>query len=116
MVSCAFALTLLGTVYELLHHRVNIVVIAIGAVLLALFGLAAWAVSATIPLDVALDAGGITFAGARTAWSAISGATLEQVGSRAHVSLQTPEGGVRIGPTDPANASAILASIRAVKT
>jgi len=115
MVSCAFALTLLGTVYELLHHRVNIVVLAIGALLLGLFGLAAWAVSATIPLDVALDASGITYAGARTAWAAISGAALEQAGSRAYVSLQTPEGAVRIGPTDAPNASAILASIRATR-
>jgi RsiW-degrading membrane proteinase PrsW (M82 family) len=116
MVVCAFALTLLGTVYELLHHRVNIVVLAIGAVLLGLFGLAAWAVSATIPLDVALDAQGLTFAGARTAWPAITGASVEQAGSRAYVSLQTPEGAVRIGPTDAANAGAILASIRAAKT
>jgi hypothetical protein len=32
------------------------------------------------------------------------------------VSLQTPEGAVRIGPTDAPNAGAILASIRAVRT
>jgi RsiW-degrading membrane proteinase PrsW (M82 family) len=116
MILCGFAITVLGTVYELLHHRVNVVVILVAAVLLGLFGLAAWAVSATIPLDVAVDALGITFAGAQTAWRAIAGFTLEQVGARSYVRLETLEGPVRIGPTDAQTAAAILGSIRSARS
>ncbi len=112
MVLCAFAVTVLGTVYELLQHRVNVVVVLIGAILLGLFGLAAWAVSATIPLDVAIDAQGITFAGATTEWRAITGVNVEPRGSRANVRLETAEGPVRIGPTDAQTATAIVGSIR----
>jgi RsiW-degrading membrane proteinase PrsW (M82 family) len=112
MVLCAFAVTVLGTVYELLQHRVNLVVVLIAAILLGLFGLAAWAVSATIPLDVAIDAQGITFAGSMTAWRTVTGVTIEPRGSRAHVRLDTTEGPVRIGPTDADTAGAIVSSIR----
>ncbi len=116
MILCAFAITVLGTVYELLHHRVNLVVILIAAGLLGLFGLASWAVSATIPLDVAVDALGITFAGAQTPWRAIAGFTVEQTGARAYVRLETPDGVVRIGPTDAQTATSIMGSIRAART
>lgn len=112
MVLCAFAVTVLGTVYELLQHRVNVVVIVIAALLLGLFGLAAWAVSATIPLDVAIDAQGITFAGATTAWRTITGVAVEPNGARTNVRLDTADGPVRIGPTDAQTASAIVGSIR----
>jgi protease PrsW len=115
MILCAFAITVMGTVYELLQHRVNLVVVLGAAVLLGLFGLAAWAVSATIPLDVAIDAKGITFAGAQTDWRAISGFTVEQTGSRAYVRLETREGPTRIGPTDAQTASSIMGSIRAAR-
>ena len=116
MILCAFAITVLGTVYEALHHRVNVVVIVLGAVLLGLFGLAARAVSATIPLDVAVDATGITYAGAQTSWRAIAAFAVEQTGARAFVRLETPDGAVRIGPTDAQTAALILASIRAART
>jgi hypothetical protein len=99
----------------MLHHRVNIVVVAISAVLLGLFGLAAWGLSATIPLDVAIDAQGITFAGALTAWPAIMSSLVEQSGARAFVRLETRAGAVRIGPTDAATAGAVVASIRAAR-
>ncbi len=115
MVACAFFLTLLGTVYELLHHRVNVVVLAIGVVLLGLFGLSAWAVSATIPLDVVLDAQGLTFAGARTAWAAMTSVAVEQAGARAYVRIQTAEGPLRIGPTDAQTAADILAAAHATR-
>jgi RsiW-degrading membrane proteinase PrsW (M82 family) len=116
MILCAFSITVLGTVYEVLHHRVNIVVILIAAVLLGLFGLASWAVSATIPLDVAVDALGITFAGAQTPWRAIATFTVEQAGTRTFVRLETREGPVRIGPTDPQTATSIVSTIHAART
>ena len=115
MVLCAFGVTVLGAVYELLHHRVNFVVLIIGAALLGLFGLAAWAVSATIPLDVAIDGRGITFAGALTGWRTVGGVTLTQAGARAYVRLDTPAGQVRLGPTDAQTAASIVDSIRAVR-
>ncbi|HEX8789945.1 MAG TPA: PrsW family intramembrane metalloprotease [Polyangiaceae bacterium] len=115
MVTCAFALTLLGTVYELLQHRVNVVLIAIFTVMLALFALAAWGVSATIPLDVVVDAQGITFAGARTPWRAILRMTVEPRGARAAVRLETPEGVMRLGPTDARTAEAIVAAVQATR-
>jgi RsiW-degrading membrane proteinase PrsW (M82 family) len=114
MVTCAFALTLLGTVYELLQHRVNVVIVAIFTVMLALFALAAWGVSATIPLDVVVDAQGITFAGARTAWRAILGMEVEPRGRSAVVRLDTAEGLVRVGPTDMQTAATIVAAIRSM--
>jgi len=115
MVTCAFALTLLGTVYELLQHRVNVVILAIFAVMLGLFALAAWGVSATIPLDVVIDAQGITFAGARTAWRAILGIEVEPRGRRALVRLETAAGPLRLGPADMRTAEAIVAAARATR-
>jgi len=115
MVTCAFALTLLGTVYELLQHRVNVVIIAIFTVMLALFALAAWGVSATIPLDVVVDAQGITFAGARTPWRAILGMQVEPRGRTATVRMDTAEGLVRVGPTDVQTAEVIVAAARTMR-
>jgi RsiW-degrading membrane proteinase PrsW (M82 family) len=115
MVTCAFALTLLGTVYELLQHRVNVVIVAIFTLMLALFALAAWGVSATIPLDVVVDAQGITFAGARTSWRSIVRIAVEPLGRRAAVLVDTPDGRVRLGPTDVPTAEAIVAAARATQ-
>lgn len=112
MVTCAFALTLLGTVYEVLQHRVNVVLIALFTVMLGLFALAAWGVSATIPLDVVLDAQGITFAGARTSWRSVLAVVLEPRGRRATVRVDTSEGPVHIGPADVPTAEAIVAVAR----
>jgi len=73
-------------------------------------------VSATIPLDVAVDALGITFAGAQTPWRAIATFTVEQAGTRTFVRLETREGPVRIGPTDPQTATSIVSTIHAART
>jgi len=115
MVTCAFALTLLGTVYELLQHRVNVVIVAIFTLMLALFALAAWGVSATIPLDVVVDAQGITFAGARTPWRAILGMQVEPRGKKATVRMDTAQGLVRVGPTDVQTAEVIVAAARTMR-
>jgi RsiW-degrading membrane proteinase PrsW (M82 family) len=114
-IACAFALTVVGVAYEYLHHRVGVVFVAFATVLLALFGLAAWAASATIPLDVAIDAQGVTFAGGRTPWSAVSGVALEGLGAKAWVRLSTHAGDLRIGPTNLDTARAIAGAIGAVR-
>jgi hypothetical protein len=110
MILCAFALTVLGSAYELLHHRAGIVFVALATTMLALFGLAAYGASATIPLDVAIDAQGVTFAGGCTPWSAILGAAIDEGSSsrRAFVRVQTRDGSLRLGPASPAVAQAIV--------
>jgi RsiW-degrading membrane proteinase PrsW (M82 family) len=108
MILCAFALTVLGTAYELLHHRAGVVFVGLATAMLALFGLAAYGASETMPLDVAIDAWGITFAGARTPWAAVVGAEIDLRGrAGAFVRLETRDGTLRMGPTTPETARRI---------
>jgi RsiW-degrading membrane proteinase PrsW (M82 family) len=115
MIACAFALTIVGTAYELLHHRVGIVFVVLASAMLALFGLAAYGTSATIPLDVAIDAQGITFAGGCTRWSAIVSYDVEPGRRSAYVRLQTAEGVTRLGPARLDVAEDIVDAIRAAR-
>ncbi|MGH7298550.1 MAG: PrsW family intramembrane metalloprotease [Polyangiaceae bacterium] len=114
MVLFAFALTVLGTAYEILHHRVGAVFVTLATTMLALFGLAAWATSATIPLDVAIDARGVTFAGGLTSWVTIRARSIARRRSRAWVVLSTAAGEQCLGPTNQAVADDILAAMRSV--
>jgi RsiW-degrading membrane proteinase PrsW (M82 family) len=114
-IACAFALTVVGIAYEVLHHRVGIVFVGIATVLLAAFGFATWGAAATIPLDCAIDAQGVTFAGGRTPWSTVSAVALEVVGARAWVRVQTQAGDLRIGPTNVDTARAIAGAIGAAR-
>jgi RsiW-degrading membrane proteinase PrsW (M82 family) len=115
MIFCAFALTVLGTAFELLHHRVGVVFVGLGTAMLALFGVAAYGASATIPLDVAVDARGITFAGGLTPWAAIRSFALEPKGARAHVRVETAQGLVRLGPARANTAAAIVDAMEAMR-
>jgi RsiW-degrading membrane proteinase PrsW (M82 family) len=115
MVVCAFAITVVGAAYELLHHRVGVVFVVLASAMLALFGLAAYGTSATIPLDVAIDLKGVTFAGGCTPWAALGAVAVESSGRRAHVRLETTGGVQRLGPTSVATASAIVAAITAAR-
>jgi protease PrsW len=115
MVTCAFALTIVGTWYEFLHHRVGVAFVVIAAAILAAFGALGNGAASTIPLDVAIDAHGVTYSGARTPWSAIALVDVEAVGRRALVRLHTMSGIVRLGPTSPAHANAIAVAVRAAK-
>jgi RsiW-degrading membrane proteinase PrsW (M82 family) len=114
MIACAFALTVLGGAYEYLHHRVGVVFVAIATAMLALFGLAAHGASSTIPLDVAVDAQGVTFAGGRTPWGAIVGVAVERAGAaRAFVLLRLVDRVVRLGPASVDAARGIEQAVRA---
>ena len=115
MIFCAFALTVLGTAFEVLHHRVGVVFVGLGTAILALFGLAAYGASATIPLDLAIDARGITFAGGLTPWGAVRAFALEEKGARSYVAMQTAEGAQRLGPTAPATGTAIVEAMKAMR-
>jgi hypothetical protein len=115
MIFCAFALTVLGTAFELLHHRVGVVFVGLGTLMLALFGVAAYGASATIPLDVAIDARGITFAGGLTPWGAIRSFALEPKGAHASVRMETAEGTHRLGPARADTAAAIVDAMEAMR-
>jgi protease PrsW len=110
---CAFAITALGGAYEFLHHRVGIVFVSLATAILGLFGLAAYGTSETIPLDVAIDAQGVTLGGGRTPWRDVVSARVESVGRRARVVLHTTESVVSLGPATAETAHAIAAAIRA---
>jgi hypothetical protein len=112
MVLFAFALTVLGTAYELLQHRVGLVFVGIASVVLGLFGAAAYGVSETVPLDAIVDAQGLTFSGSRTPWRALRSAAVAGRGSRAYLVLGTADGTTRIGPTTETRAQEILAALR----
>jgi hypothetical protein len=108
MILSALSLTVLGSAYELLHHRAGVVFVTLATAMLAWFGLAAYGASATIPLDVAIDADGITFAGGCTPWSAILGVTIDDSGRRPFVRVQTRTATLRLGPASPVVAQAIV--------
>jgi hypothetical protein len=111
MVVCAFGLTVLGAAYEILHHRVGAVFVGVATGALALFGFAAYGASETIPLDAVVDAQGITFSGARTAWRALLGAEVVGRGRRSFVLLRWTAGNAKLGPTTADRARAIAAAI-----
>ena len=113
MVLSAFMMTVLGTAYEVLQHRIGLVFVAVASTVLAVFGAAAYGVSATVPLDAVVDAEGLTFSGATTAWSALRSAAVAVRGRRAFLVVSTDAGEARIGPTSEAQAGQILAAIRA---
>jgi len=116
MILCAFALAALGSAFELLHHRIGVMFVLLATAMLSLFGIAAYGASATIPLDVAIDARGITFAGGLTAWGAIQAFAIEPTSSRGrtYIRLQTVSGTQRLGPARADAAGAILDAMRAV--
>ena len=97
-----------------MHHRIGAVFVSLATALLAAFGLAAYGTSETIPLDVAIDAQGVTFGGARTPWRDVVSMSVQRVGARAGVVLHTTGGVVRLGPASVGTAHAIVAAIRAV--
>lgn len=116
MIACAFFLMAVGTAYEVMQHRASVVFVVIGTALLSLFGFAAYGASETIPLDVAIDARGITFAGATTPWRDIVSFDFEPRGSRGYVRLHTRGGQVaRLGPANARRAQEIYAAVAAAR-
>lgn len=109
VIALAFALFWVGAAYQVSHYRPGGLFVASSAALLALLSLAALGVSATLPLDVVLDAHGVTFAGAARAWESIRGVRRE--GSR--VVLVSEAGDVDLGPGGPRALDEITARIEA---
>jgi hypothetical protein len=111
MIATACGLMALGAVYEATHHRIGLPFIGGATVLLATLGAAGYGAAATMPLDVAVDAHGVTFAGARQPWGAIFGVDLAARGSRSYVVLRSPRGDLRLGPTRLETARALARAI-----
>lgn len=116
MVVSAFAVTVLGSYYELLHHRVGAPFVVSASALLGLFGLASYGASETIPLDVVVDDGGITFAGVCTPWSAMASVRIApqsraRPGKSAFVEVQTDARSLRLGPSPRRRAAALAGAI-----
>jgi RsiW-degrading membrane proteinase PrsW (M82 family) len=98
MIAVAGALMTLGTAYEAMHDRIGVAFVTAAAGALVLFGLTGYAAAVTMPLDVAVDAHGVTFAGATQPWGAIFGVDLTGRGARTYVVLRTARGPLPLGP------------------
>lgn len=104
----AFAVFVLGAWYQLAHHRPSVPFVVGSTLALALLGVAAFGVSATMPLDVAIDAYGVTFAGAARAWKRIRGFEAHPN----HVSLDCEAGPILLGPAPKETIEAISDALR----
>lgn len=93
----AFGIVMLGGWYQLSRHRPGATFVIGSSVMLALLAVAAFGVSATLPLDVAVDDYGVTFAGAARAWSRIR--RFDVRGDR--IELDCEGGPIVLGPGTP---------------
>ena len=106
--SLAFGVVMLGSWYQLARHRPSAVFVIGSSVMLALLAVAAFGVSATLPLDVAVDDYGVTFAGAARAWSRIRRFDIKGD----HIELDCEAGPIVLGPGAPEIIARLAASIR----
>jgi hypothetical protein len=104
----AFGIFLLGATWQLSRHRPGIAFVVGSSVMLALLAIAAFGVSATVPLDVVVDDYGVTFAGAARRWGKIRG--FSQHGD--HIVLDCESGPLRLGPGKTATIDAIARELR----
>ena len=105
----AFGIVMLGGWYQLARHRPSATFVVGSSVMLALLAVAAFGVSATMPLDVVVDDYGVTFAGAARAWSRIRRFHVKSD----HIELDCEAGPIHLGPGNPAIVSQLAAAIRA---
>lgn len=104
----AFALFVLGAVYQQNRERAHLAILALSSVFVLAIGAMAWLVTATVPLDVVVDEEGVTFAGAHRAWADITG--WDRAGARA-IELRSTHGDVTLGPASPRVIEALLAAL-----
>ncbi len=104
----AFGIFLLGAYYQLARHRPSLGFVAGSSAMLALLAVAALGISAAVPLDVAVDSYGVTFAGAARPWSKIRGFSIR--GN--HVELDCEAGPLLLGPASQRVVNAIAAALR----
>jgi RsiW-degrading membrane proteinase PrsW (M82 family) len=94
MIAMAYLMRLHATAASADAQRLTVELAARGGLLGVVFVAAAFALVRLLPLDVAIDDGGVTYAGARHAWPDIRGCTRRGM----HVVLETAHGVVRLGP------------------
>ena len=104
----AFGIVLLGGWYQLERHRPSAAFVIGSSLMLALLAVAAFGVSATMPLDVAVDDYGVTFAGAARSWSRIR--RFEVKGN--HIELDCEAGPIVLGPGTPEIIESLAAALR----
>ena len=104
----AFGIVMLGGWYQLERHRPSAAFVVGSSVILGLLIVAAFGVSATLPLDVAIDDYGVTFAGAARAWSRIRGFHVHDT----HIELDCEAGPIVLGPGAPEVITKIAEAMR----
>ncbi len=110
----AAALFVLGAGHQALHQRVTYTFVAVSSVLAAALGACAYALAATMPLDVAVDENGVTFAGRAVPWLSIRAVDVaDHDGERATVLLAWTGGVSRLGPGRKDRMQALAHMIRA---
>ncbi len=105
----AFGIVALGSWYQFERHRPTAVFVTSSSVMLALLALAAYGVSAWMPLDVVVDDYGVTFAGAARAWSRVRGFDVKP----RHIAIECEDGPVLLGPASKDVLVGLAASLRA---
>ena len=90
------------------HDRITLAMLGWLATSGTLFVIAAWALTATLPLDVAIDDAGLTYAGATRTWSDVRGVTRsDDIGIVVH-----GETDLRLRPGSKATIDRLEAEIR----
>jgi RsiW-degrading membrane proteinase PrsW (M82 family) len=103
----AFGIFVLGAYYQLARHRPSGTFVIGSSVMLGLLAVTALGISATVPLDVAIDAYGVTFAGAARPWRKIRGFSLHVD----RVELDCEAGPILLGPAPHPVIEAIAAEL-----
>ncbi len=93
----ALGIFVLGVWYQYARHRPSLAFVGGSSVMVVLLAAAALGVSNALPLDVAVDSFGVTFAGAARAWSRIRSFAQKED----HVELDCEAGPIMLGPGDP---------------
>ncbi len=104
----AFGIFLLGAWHQLARHRPSIGFVVGSSIMLLLLAFAALGISWTLPLDVAIDDYGVTFAGAARAWGKIRSFAAR----KDHVELDCEGGPILLGPGTPEVVDAIAHELR----
>ncbi|CAN5609545.1 hypothetical protein BH09MYX1_BH09MYX1_27100 [soil metagenome] len=108
-----------GIYFEVAHHRTGIVFIYVCAALATLIGFIGYGLSQTMPLDVAVDAVGVTFAGSTRRWPRVS--AIERftswgvIGPRHCVRIRSEDGDLVVGPTSAAGVEELGRRLTAAK-
>jgi hypothetical protein len=100
LVSAAL-LFIAGAGHQALHERVTVAFVVLTSGLTLVLGGCAYALAATMPLDVALDDEGVTFAGRKIPWPSITRVTVLPRSARsAQVRIDHEEGATLLGHGD----------------